>query len=667
MPLPPGFVLEPPQTPGKPPPGFELEGAAPAGAPAHSTGKFITSNINAGLADLAGLPTDTAANLMDLLNIGGVLVRDPKGFLGLADPKIAPKDLPELQDRLKMLGSSEQWQSLMRKVGAITPDIEGQSSAERVIGGALRALPSAALGRPTGLLSAAKSATGALSGGAAAQVVAEGGGDPASQMLGGMLPGFTGHVLTQKGNELAHRALAGNADVPARELVLRQAGITSPSGAQVTGNNVLAGAENTIARLPGGGSPSVAAAAQRATGMQEKVGGLVSRLGGAVSAEAAGEIVQAGAQRAVEHYRDIEARGYRQFDKLVNPKTHMIDLRKTEARMDEVLGVGTGLSHTLNAISAPALRSMRTALLEDIAITGGQTSLADAKRLRSRLGELFAGGQVVEGSIAARDARSLYRSLTDDIRASLSPAEQKAWDQGNRISQAWHDRYDKVWKPLIAENTPEKALSAAMDNTARGASAFRKVMKGLTPVERNEIAAYVVDNLGKAAKGQQNAEGDKFSSTRFLTQWNGLSEGAKDALFPSVRTRGDMNVLAKAADYMKEAGAAGLNPSGTAGASARVKYAGMIATGVIGDAFVNPAQAAAIGGVAVAQFLGTRYAARAMSSPAYIRWLADGVRRPDTPGADYLARLAVIAKDTRDPETKAAIEVIMQSLGLPAR
>jgi hypothetical protein len=76
----------------------------------------------------------------------------------------------------------------------------------------------------------------------------------------------------------------------------------------------------------------------------------------------------------------------------------------------------------------------------------------------------------------------------------------------------------------------------------------------------------------------------------------------------------------------------------------------------------EPVKAAGVGLAASTQLLGTRQMAKAITSPGFARWLAEGTKIPATQYGDYVGRLAGIAASTKDPEQKAAIEDIQAKL-----
>ncbi len=164
----------------------EEKKAAAAKRPESGDAEFVTGNLNKGIANLAGLPVDTARNVINLgiAGYGGL-----KGAMG-------GRDLPEL---LKPgYGSSQHFEDLMRRGGAITPGAEPESDVGRYAASALQMVPGALVGRGTVSQLPGRAIAGATSG-VGAQAATDIGGEEYSG-VGAMLPGA---------GRLAHHETAG--------------------------------------------------------------------------------------------------------------------------------------------------------------------------------------------------------------------------------------------------------------------------------------------------------------------------------------------------------------------------------------------------------------------------------------------------------------------------
>jgi len=79
-----------------------------------------------------------------------------------------------------------------------------------------------------------------------------------------------------------------------------------------------------------------------------------------------------------------------------------------------------------------------------------------------------------------------------------------------------------------------------------------KLFETLPEEEAGIARATMIDNLGKATPGAQNAAGDEFSFNTFLTNWNKMGNSAKNAIFQG-ENRKSIDQLALIAERSKAA------------------------------------------------------------------------------------------------------------------
>jgi hypothetical protein len=289
--------------------------------------------------------------------------------------------------------------------------------------------------------------------------------------------------------------------------------------------------------------------------------------------------------------------------------------------------------------------------------------------IRSQLGRMTEDGLLLSDAPKSM-YKALYRALNDDIRAALPPDARAAWERASRYTRAGHDRIESVYQPLMDKNTPELALRAALGKGAGESSAFRRIMGSLTPAQRDAVGAHVIENLGKAAPGRQDAEGQVFSLETFLTNYNRMPEASRRALYPSPATRESIDAIARAASDIRMAMRDTANASGSGRAVSHTGFYGAGLAGVLVPLLTgNPGVAAGTAGALAGEFATVNLLSRAMTSPDFVKWLAEGTQRPQQDQMRYAARLATIARNTRDPETKQALNGVYanlaQQLGLP--
>ncbi len=179
-----------------------------------------------------------------------------------------------------------------------------------------------------------------------------------------------------------------------------------------------------------------------------------------------------------------------------------------------------------------------------------------------------------------------------------------------------------------------QAVEGMARGTQGGNKRLSRLMSNMTGPERGEIRSTLIDRLGRATPGQQNAEGDVFSPATFLTNWNKMTPQAKATLFGDDGLRKNLDDVAKLAEGTKRSQAMA-NYSNTAGA-----IGANMALQTTWALSHLPTYLAGLG----AQLI----TGRLMASPKFAKWLA---RAPDaaTPAAQrkMLDQLGIIA--AREP------------------
>jgi hypothetical protein len=245
------------------------------------------------------------------------------------------------------------------------------------------------------------------------------------------------------------------------------------------------------------------------------------------------------------------------------------------------------------------------------------------------------------------------------------PEATKAFNRSNKFYGGGLKRIDDVLEPLVKNRTPEKIFESLERGGKSGATQIRAVMKSLKPEQQRVVSATVMRRLGLTPAGQQGAEGGVFSLSTFLTNWNRLDKAAKDALFRRPGLQGmahDLDALARAAERAQESSKAFFNPSGTAAAGVGsfgiMVSAGSLVTGAVtgSPGFLMFPAIMASGAVSA------NAAARLMTSPNFVRWLARSTRlEPNGMGA-HIGRLGALAT-TMDPDRRDAIAEFVRAIG----
>jgi hypothetical protein len=321
---------------------------------------------------------------------------------------------------------------------------------------------------------------------------------------------------------------------------------------------------------------------------------------------------------------------------------------------------------TLNPILSPVIqRSLR--IVDDANAGFGGVTFDALRRMRSEIGKEIDRPDI-SGFSNTKELKRLYASLSDDI-------SQAAKESGPIAERALklHDRYVRfnrevnlpALQKIADQNLDVNAVNYAMAGTKDGMGRLQLLMRNFKPEERDTLAASVWQQLGNAKAGVKEgadvgADSFEFSANTFLTNWNGLSDSAKQVLFGGERYRNiipAINDLVKITTGAREAGKA-VNVSNTGGAqmvtSALLGTGGLIGGGLGGDmtqALLGGA--GALGGLV----LSSNVAARLLESPRFIRWVSDTSRAVvNNPNSltTQIAKLSTIAN--ADPAASDAIE-----------
>src|SRR5271155_3231553 len=149
-------------------------GAAQAGA----------SGLNAGVADIAGLPVDTARNVLELGKAG----------LGTAWHEATGRPIPEAlqpqEDRSSDVGSSEWFKKQQRRLqGAQAVDVAESPPLNQYVHAGAEVVPSALVGSEGGTVGAVKAAAAGAGAGIAQEGAGDFGASPGTQAAIGLLAG----------------------------------------------------------------------------------------------------------------------------------------------------------------------------------------------------------------------------------------------------------------------------------------------------------------------------------------------------------------------------------------------------------------------------------------------------------------------------------------------
>lgn len=285
----------------------------------------------------------------------------------------------------------------------------------------------------------------------------------------------------------------------------------------------------TVARTTPGGAVPITKAAQRS---QRQAGDaldkIASREGEVLDAENMGNAVREGALKFRSGSRNSIGRVYDKAaeeagDARVTPSKAIEALDANIAELSEVPGETEGL---------PILEKLRADLAKR-----GTVTVNGLRGMRTQYRQKFAKDNL-RGSDIERRVMSVIDAASDDLITSLeAQGKTSAARTYAEADRQWAERIktlDDVIMPIIGKKGEKSGeqIASALNAAAKGNNArLAKLFETLPEEEAGIARATMIDNLGKAGPGAQNAGGDAFSFNSFLTNWNKLGNSAKNSLF----------------------------------------------------------------------------------------------------------------------------------------
>lgn len=400
----------------------------------------------------------------------------------------------------------------------------------------------------------------------------------------------------------------------------------------------------------------VAAAAERQQGQfGDAVRRTAATQGEVVDTQSAGEAVKRGAQDYIERSREMGNRLYKRAEKQagavtsVRPTRTVAAAREALARMKqnpaatpgEISGLEGFISSIEGGVSIQGLRDARTQLSQGV-YNGGLRSSSEQAMWKGILGNV------------ADDIDAGLRKNRRVDAANTFRAADKMWSE--RIEQI-----DKVLSPIVGKDGMKggEQILSAIESMARGQNGgnlrLSRLMSSLPAEEAGNVRATLVDRLGRATPGSQDAQGEAFSAATFLTNWNKMTPQARASMFPDKAARDNLNDLAKIAEGTKR-GQAMANTSNTGVA---MNAAEMIR----GGANVAAAGAGAMASLPLTILGGAGVYAtgKLMASPKFATLLARTSKMPpEAANRTFREQLGILS--TREPALQNDIEALIQAV-----
>lgn len=457
-----------------------------------------------------------------------------------------------------------------------------------------------------------------------------------------------------KGSQLAKKG--------AKEIseAFTQSGVSPMAGA-VSGSKTLQGIEQALSKLPASADIIGDALTKTLDDMGEYALKIIKRLSPTEGREMTGAAIKKGINKFVVQFKEKGSALYDKVDEFI-PANSRIDVSNFRATLDDTLTQFSADPAFAKVLDSPFIKSLKAAQKQS---KDGTMSYGTLKALRSRVGNALDDRALVADTSQA-ELKRLYGALSDDMgRAAAESGEGalKAYERANAYWNAGRSRLDDVLKPVADKAFNQEVFQAAMSGTKSGSEKLRAIKKSLPQKEWDTLVAQQIREMGRATPGAQDVTGELFSPATFLTNFNKLSKDAQKTLFSNREYIG----LGKAVDNLVTMSAALKDTSkmaNTSGTAQQLMYMNIL-TGGLGGAYGasqgEDPTSGALTGIAIGT-LGPMAAAKLVTSPAFVNWLADGTKIATSGIGAHLGRLIAIAE--KNKEIQPAIYEYMNGLSI---
>lgn len=576
--------------------------------------------------------------------------------------------------RMKMLG--EATGDLLTKAGLPTAETASERVVQDINRGGASAIGSIATG--AGLANAAGAVTQAVgktlsaaplaqvasgaSGAGAQGLTREGGGGEGAQfaanIAGSLAPSVVPFVAQSAVRGALRGGEAGRQRVAENIKIFEEASGTVPTMGQATQSRTLQAAETGLSNVIGGSGLMARRGEVQAKALEDSVQALSRELAPDATGWGAGEAITKGVNAFKDSVKTTQKQLYGKLDEFIPANTPVSVNRTQEAlkALNEGIEGAPNISQffrnaKIGNIERAMLKDVEGATLANVppgmsstgvTPTAGQLPYQAIQKLRTLVGQ-----EISENSLTSDVPRSkwraLYAALSDDLGTAAEaagPQAQQAWSRANQYTRGSMQRLDQL-ETIVNRDAPEKIFKAATTGLSDGGTQINRLMKSMPEQNRREVAAAVLQRLGRAKNSSQNEMGDAFSSETFLTNLAAMSLPARRALFSNSGFPGleqKIQTMGKMAANRREGAQVFANPSGTA---RQIGLGAWASTLIGGLATGNPVM---ISG-ALAAPAGANVLARGLTSEKAVRGLAE---RATLNPAAVPAGLAALAREDRE-------------------
>ena len=481
---------------------------------------------------------------------------------------------------------------------------------------------------------------------------------------------FAFGAVGQMGGIVAGQAIkraAGGGKAIARDLVeqFQRLGVTPTAGA-VSGGRGLQTIEKALESSPFSADVMQAQAERVLAQTKTAAEDLAGRFGQVLNEkQSIGELLRAASVNAAERFTFAQEKAYDKAFNLIGAQTPTppVSIKILRQQMERELSDAPA---SLAPVLEPTLRILR-ALEMDATNNGGGIPFETFRRIRTNIGRDLADPLLAGSTGAQNEAkRRIYGALTEDmsgIAQSVGPDAAHTLEVADRYTRAFMNTAFQTLDKFSKFEADGKAFAYLMSAAKDNAMALQRLRHQFKPDEWNSVAGSVLRQIGLAKAGAQDATGEVFSVSTFLTRWNEIAPAAKEILFGGQRYAPMAQALD---DLVRVVGSLKAvekltNTSNTARhliAFANIQNLGRalggLAVGSTAGGLAGGLPGALMGGI-----VAPRVAAKLITSPAFVKWLTTPVTDPAGIPA-HMGRLVAVA--AVEPEIREEIEQYLQVL-----
>jgi|TARA_R100001530_G_scaffold37085_1_gene28792 hypothetical protein len=484
---------------------------------------------------------------------------------------------------------------------------------------------------------------------------------PLEQTLGTVTDYGIG-VVGQRGGDIASIGLQkafGGGKEGAKFLYQQfiKLGVKEPPAGAVTGSRALGSIEKGLGNTPSSAQILQDKAEAVIKQVTETARKTVAKFGEAKSTQGAGQIVKKAAENAAKKFGFKQEKIYTEAFDLVG--------ENAPVALNAVKVLRQELEDQLATAPASLAKSLGPAIKFLKGVEKDAPTFKSFRMIRTTLREDLASPTLTgsSGSGNLNMARA-YGALTQDMSATAARAGPKAASkikQADKLTRIWMEKSAALMNKIDKFDADEKAFKFIQTSAKDGGSALARLRGHFAPEEWDVIAATVLHKMGLATNSAQNAAGDVFSVSTFMTNYAKLAKDAPEALKvlfsgPRYKEANEaLNLLVRATSSLKAIEKL-TNSSNTA--NSMIAYSTISTLGAALGAAAGGDLPSAAGGV-ITVIVAPRVAAKLITNPKFVKWLVTPITDPSKIPA-HIGRLVGIGKVA--PEIKEEIHAYIKAL-----